>query len=198
MIRSRFILVAFLLFTVAAACNKRGGSAPKDFMDGASAVRLGMTEDEVAKTLGSKPTQRSENEQERVVQAHWTVGGKVPGTALAHFRGGPLVSIEFTASLDKVVLPSVAPEVGQQLTHPDVVIKSIEKRLTMGDVLAVTKVPGRLITWSLQRTFDEKLKPVEQVKQVWAWKVEPGGRALLVTETGDTVGQPIIRDLPTR
>ena len=165
-------------------------------MEGASAVRLGMTEDQVAKALGSKPTQRSENEQERIVQAQWTVGGTVPGTALAHFRGGPLVSIEFTASLDKVVLPVVAPEVGQQLTHPNVVIKSVEKTLTMDEVLAVTKVPGGLVTWSLNRISDEKLKPVEQVTQVWAWKVEPGREALFVTKRGDEVGQPVLRNLP--
>ncbi len=196
---SRAVILLALGVSVA-ACGPLGSSSSskarglENFVEGTGAVKLGMTEEEVVRALGTRPERRKENE--RLVELGFRLAGAVPGVAYASFVGGPMNQIEFAlARVDQPPLPRVSKEAAQSLTQGALAHKAIDHNLEMSDVLEATGKPGRLATWKLLRRFDGG-NPRTATSTTWFWEVEPGGKALIVIETDGKLDAPITRDLP--
>ncbi|MEO8433160.1 MAG: hypothetical protein ABI592_16775 [Acidobacteriota bacterium] len=191
--------VVLLALGVAVAACRASGSPSRargleSFVDGTGAVRLGMTEEDVVRALGTRPERRKETE--RLVELGFRLHGAVPGVAYATFLGGPLTQIEFAlARVDQPPLPRVSREAARSLTQGALARKALDHDLGMSDVLKATGKPGRLAAWKLFQRFDGG-NPRSATSTTWFWEVEPGGKALIVVETDGKLDAPFTRDLP--
>jgi hypothetical protein len=154
------------------------------YVSGAGSVHLGMTEEEVSDALGTKPTQRRDDD------VGWEgIAGQRPGSALGQFADGRLRRIEYAPSpwpeLPRVSRATVGP-----LLTGEYARRSYERTLRMSDIEAVTGTPGYRSSWYI----DGRTGPTV-VGSRWIWEVEPG-KVLYVEEApGGLAGQPVIRDL---
>lgn len=200
-VHSRAVILLTLALGFSVAACRRSGSSSKargleDFVDGTGVVKLGMTEEEVVRALGTQPERRKENEPQRLVELGFRLAGAVPGVAYASFVGGPLNQIEFALDrIDQPPLPRVSREAAQSLTQGALARKALDHNLEMSDVLEAAGKPGRRVAWKLLRSFASG-SPHTVTISTWFWEVEPGGKALIVVETDGTPGSPLTRDLP--
>jgi hypothetical protein len=156
------------------------------YVSGAGTVRLGMTESEVTRALGSKPSRRKDGED--TADVAWDdLQGPRPGYALGNFRDDTLYSIEFAPAAQ--VYPRLDYAAASAVTQPDYVRRSVARTLRMADIEAVTRVPGSRASWTIMSGFGSPTR----VQSRWLWEVDPGDRVLLVDELDGLAHQPVIR-----
>jgi hypothetical protein len=193
-------LLAVGLLT-ALACGTQGpptriaaGDVPsaaelEQFVSGAGHVRLVMTEAEVSAALRAKPTRRQEamsSDGESVVV--WdTITGPHPGAALGRFVAGRLRQIEFATTSS--AMPRISGDVAAALERAEIVRRSVARTLRIADIEAATGSRGLRVRW----TFAHRPPDRAYITSVWAWAIEPGGRALVVDEEDGLAGQPVVR-----
>lgn len=206
----RLALVVALAVSVGPACRKSSGVAEapasgapvadagasggvpspaelEAYVSGAGTVRLGMTESEVTRALGRKPSRRKDGED--TADVAWDdLPGPQPGHALGNFRNDTLYSIEFAPAAQ--VYPRLDYATANAVTQPDYVRRSVARTLLMADIEAVTGVPGYRASWTVMTGFGTPTR----VRSRWFWDVDPGNRVLYVDELDGTAGQPVIRD----
>jgi hypothetical protein len=157
------------------------------YMSGAGAVRLGMSESEVTRALGSKPSRRQDGGD--TADVAWdALKGPRPGAALGKFREDKLYSIEFAPAAQ--VYPRLDYATADSVTAPDYVRRSVARTLRMADIEAVTRVPGYRASWTVMSGFGTPTRVMSR----WMWDVDPGNRVLYVEETDGLAHQPVIRD----
>jgi hypothetical protein len=175
---------------VAGAGASGGVPSPAEleaYVSGAGAVRLGMTEREVIKALGSKASRRQDGGE--FVDVAWdALKGPRPGAALGKFREDKLYSIEFAPATQ--VYPRLDYATADSVTRAEYVRRSVDRTLRMADIEAVTRVPGYRASWAVASGFGIPTSVTSQ----WFWNVDPGNRVLYVDETDGRAGQPVIRD----
>lgn len=206
----RLALVVALAVAFAPACRKSRGAADEAassapvadasasggvpspaeleaYVSGAGTVRLGMTESEVTRALGSKPSRRKDGGN--TADVAWDdLQGPRPGHALGHFRDDRLYAIEFAPAAQ--VYPRLDHATAAAVTQPDYVRRSVARTLTMAEIEAVTRVPGYRASWTVMSGFGAPTS----VSSRWFWEVDPGNRVLYVEELDGLAGQPVIRD----
>jgi hypothetical protein len=202
--RTSLLVVILLAGLVSFSCKKKfdprtriaSGDVPSaaeldQFVSGAGGVRLAMTEDEVSAALGARPSRRSDaTSRDEVADVAWdNIGGAHPGAALGHFRAGKLYAIEFATA--STVMPRISADVARSLESGDVVRRSVARTLRIEDIEAATGSRGLRARW----IFNHRPPDRASVMSVWAWEVEPGGRALVVEDENGLAGQPVVRDL---
>jgi hypothetical protein len=157
------------------------------YVSGAGRVRLGMTESEVTKALGRKPSRRKDGEG--TADVAWDdLPGPRPGHALGNFRDDRLYGIEFAPAAQ--VYPRLDYATAETVTQADYVRRSVDRTLLMADIEAVTGVPGYRASWTVMSGFGSPTR----VRSRWLWEVDPGDRVLYVDELDGLAGQPVIRD----
>jgi hypothetical protein len=178
----------------AAAAEPRGEGVPspeqlEDYVTGAGAVRLGMTESEVSEALGKKPSRRDDALSPGAsTDVAWDdLQGPRPGAALGRFRDDRLYSIEFAPA--SPVPPRLDSATANSVTKADYVRRSVARTLRMADIEAVTRVPGYRASWTIMSGFGSPTR----VKSRWLWEVDPGDRFLVVDELDGLAHQPVIR-----
>jgi hypothetical protein len=173
----------------AADAGVDGIPSPKEldaYVGGAGAVHLGMTEAEVTKALGKKPSRRDDGAGTDVA---WDdLKGPRPGAALGRFRDDRLYSIEFAPAAQ--VYRRLDYATADSVTQPDYVRRSVARTLRMADIESVTRVPGYRASWAIMSGFGTPTR----VQSKWMWEVDPGDRILYVTELDGFAGQPVIRN----
>ena len=166
-------------------------AALEAYVSGAGAVRLGMTEREVIKALGSKPSRRQQGSDSPGANADvaWDdLKGPRPGAALGKFRDDRLYSIEFAPAAQ--VYPRLDYATADSVTQPDYVRRSVARTLHMADIEAVTRVPGYRASWTVMSGFGSPTRVMSR----WFWEVDPGDRLLYVEDLDGLAGQPVIRN----
>jgi hypothetical protein len=157
------------------------------YVSRAGTVRLGMTESEVTRALGSKPSRRKDGGN--TADVAWDdVPGPRPGHALGNFRDDKLYAIEFAPAAQ--VYPRLDIATADAVTQAEYVRRSVARTLTMADIEAVTRVPGYRASWTVMSGFGTPTS----VRSRWFWDVDPGNRVLYVDELDGLAGQPVIRD----
>ena len=190
--------LSLFLLVAAFACRKGGASTAGDvrsaeldqYVSGAGNVRLGMTEDEVTSALGVKPARRLDAmSSDGITEVAWdNIGGTHPGAAVGRFIGGKLTQIDFATA--KTAMPRISSDVASSLERAEIVQRAVAHTLRLEDIEAVTGSRGLRARWTLI-----ELSNHPNVRSVWAWEVEPGGKALVVEEENGLAGQPVVRDL---
>jgi hypothetical protein len=201
--RTSLLVVILLAGLVSFSCKKKfdprmriaSGDVPSateldQFVSGAGGVRLAMTEDEVSGALGARPLRRSDaTSRGEAVDVAWdNIGGAHPGAALGHFVAGKLFAIEFATA--SKAMPRISADVARSLESGDVVRRSVARTLRIEDVERATGSRGLRVRWIISHRPPDRAN----VMSVWAWEVEPGGRALVVKDENGLAGQPIVRD----
>ena len=198
--------LALILLTglVSVSCKKRvdpgtriaSGDVPSaaeldQFVSGAGGIRLAMTEDEVSAALGVRPARRRDAiSQDDVTEVAWdNIGGAHPGAAVGRFIVGKLIQIELATASS--TMPRIGSAVARSLESADVVRRSVARTLRIDDVEAATGSRGLRARWIISHRPPDRAN----VMSIWAWEVEPGGRALVVEEENGLAGQPVVRDL---
>lgn len=198
----RRVQILFTLLLLAICCRRTRGTVDvtrgevplpaevDNYVSGGARVRLLMTEDEVAAALGGEPTRRKDfHSYEGLVESAWDhISGRHPGAAAARFAAGRLALIEFAPAQPS--LPRISSDVARSLAdNAEVVQRAVAHHLTLRDIEAVTGSSGARILWS----FAYRPPNRAVASSVWAWNVDQS-KALLVTESDGSVGQPVIRD----
>lgn len=160
-----------------------------DYVTGAGAVRLGMTEGEVTEALGRKPSRRDDAMSPGAsTDVAWDdLQGPRPGAALGRFRDDRLYSIEFAPASPP--MPRLDFATANSVTQADYVRRSVARTLRLADIEAVTRTPGCRASWAIMSGFG---RPTSVMSR-WVWEVEPGDRYLLVEELDGLADQPVIR-----
>jgi hypothetical protein len=159
------------------------------YVSGAGVVRLGMTESEVTKALGRRPSRRQDGQSPGAsTDVAWDdLPGPRPGAALGRFVDDRLISIEFAPTAP--VLPRLDYATADSVTQADYVRRSVARTLRMADIEAVTRVAGYRASWTIMSGFGSPTR----VRSRWVWEVEPGNRVLYVEELDGLADQPVIR-----
>lgn len=162
------------------------------YVSGAGNIRLGMTEQEVDAALGKKSTRRQDAAaRDGATDVAWDkIAGAHPGAAVGRFFDGKLTHIEFAPAT--TTMPRISADAARSLAESgSVVQRAVARTLRLSDVEAVTGSRGLRAQWS----FSFHPPNRADVKSLWAWEVEPGGRALIVEEEQGLAGQPVVRDI---
>jgi hypothetical protein len=188
--------------TSAAAGAAAGATTPEGmpsrdelnaFLAGAGDVHLGMSEKEVSKAFGSKPTRREDAPSKGVpVDIVWDKvgGGAQPGGAVGRFEDDRLIRVEFVGA--NRVLPRIDRASAQTVLTGAYAQRSYARTLRIADIEAAVGSPGYRVTWII----DGRGGPT-QIASRWMWEVVPGDNEVLYVEEeggpGGTAGQPVIR-----
>jgi hypothetical protein len=156
----------------------------EDFIEGANAVAIGMTEAEVSQALGAQPEVRKGNE---VV---WHLDNRThPGYASGGFANGYLSGIEFKADLNSPAPPRIDKAAADALTNKEVALRAINKQLAIAEVMSTAGGRGRLASWVLTMGQGNSTRTIS----TWVWEINPGGKLLVVSEEGGKASQPDVR-----
>lgn len=201
--RAAVVVMAGLIIS---GCSKPAVSsaappgAPVGFVAGTDVVKLGMTEAEVAVALkGGEPVKREE-QNGGLVDLAFEISGAPEGVARARFTGGLLTRIEFWRTLDAATkVPQLTLATAEKIAQGPMATKAAKfvlndnDPLTMTELLTATGGPGFRIGWQRFRG----IKNTDKVSSTWVWQIDGGESGLFVEEAAGTLGQPLIRPMPS-
>jgi len=193
--------VAFVLCTAVACRGSKSsfvGPALPGFMKGSDALVVGMPRDEVVRILGTEPADHRGDRIER-----FDLKDPVPGTVVAWFQNGVLVSASFGPTFPADVdAPHIDKQVASSLVTSELTVRAIKGELKMADILEHTGSPGLRVFWKIARPSSALPGDplTTEVTSTWAWLVDEEGRprqrAVYVEEVDGVPSQPALRDFP--
>jgi hypothetical protein len=173
-----------LSLVILVACSQRADL--DDFIEGAGAVAIGMTESEVSKALNAQSEARKGNE------VAWRLDKRShPGSASGSFVNGYLSGIQFTADLSAPAPPRIDKAAADALSNKETALRAISHKLTIAEVEAAAGGRGRRASWVLTMGQGNTIRSIS----IWVWEINPGGKLLIVSEERGEAGQPYVRSM---
>lgn len=190
------LAVAMLLATCRRAPWPAGEPAADEleaFVTGGGSLRIGMSEEAAVRALGHPDRRQPPRSPGAGSELEWDhLTGASPGAASCRFYRDELVQIRLAPA--KRSLPRIGRDAAQALEGADVVQRAVAKQLRLSDVEAVTAKRGQLVMREIGRG-NETGPNIVWVRNYWAWQIERGGEALLVSEQDGLADQPVTRTL---